>query len=47
MIWICTQLQCVIAAENSTAWEDHESTRPAGANNVILPPENVNRMMGL
>ena len=46
-IWICTRLQRVIAAENSTACEDHESTRRAGANNVILPPENINRMMGL
>ena len=46
-IWICTRLQHVIAAENSTACEDHESTRRAGANNVILLPENVNRMMGL
>ena len=47
MIWICTRLQRVIAAENSTACEDHESTRRAGANNVILLPENVNRIMGL
>ena len=46
-IWICTRLQRVIAAENSTACEDHESTRRAGGNNVILPPENVKRMMGL
>ena len=46
-IWICTRLQRVIAAENSTACEDHEYTRRAGANNVILLPENVNRMMGL
>ena len=46
-IWICTRLQHVIAAENSTACEDHESTRRAGAKNVILLPENVNRMMGL
>ena len=45
-IWICTRLQRAIAAENSTACEDHESTRRAGANNVILLPENVNRMMG-
>ena len=47
MIWICTRLQRVIAAENSTACEDHESTRCAGAKNVIPLPENVNRMMGL
>ena len=46
-IWICTRLQRVIAAENSTACEDHESTRRAGAKNVIPLPENVNRMMGL
>ena len=45
-IWICTRLQRVIAAENSTACEDHESTRRAGTNNVILLPENVNRLMG-
>ena len=32
---------------NTQHCEDHESTRCAGANNVILPPENVNRMMGL
>ena len=38
---------CVIAAENSTACEDHESTKRAGAINVILLPENVNRMMDL
>ena len=37
----------VIAAENSTACEGYESTRHAGANNVILLPENVNRIMGL
>ena len=47
MIWICSWLQRVIAAENSTACKDHESTRRAGANNVILLSENVNRMMGL
>ena len=47
MIWICTRLQCVIAAENSIAFEGHKSTRHTGANNVILLPENVNRMMGL
>ena len=35
------------AAENSTAGEGHESTRRAGANNVILIPENVNWIMGL
>ena len=29
------------------ACEGHESTRHAGANNIILLPENVNRMMGL
>ena len=46
-IWICTRLQHVIAAENLTASEDHVSPRRAGANNVILLPENVNRMMGL
>ena len=46
-IWVCTRLQRVIATENSTACEDHESTRRADANNVILLPENVNRMMGL
>ena len=46
-IWICTRLQRVIAAENSTACEYHESTRRAGAKNVIPLPENVNRMMGL
>ena len=46
-IWICTRLQRVIAAENSTACEDHESTRRTGTNNVILLPENVNRMMAL
>ena len=34
-------------AENSTACEEHESTRRAGAKNVILLPENVNRLMGL
>ena len=27
--------------------EGYESTRHAGANNVILQPDNVNRMMGL
>ena len=37
----------MIAAENSTACEGHESTRRAGVNNVILLPVNVNRMMGL
>ena len=46
-IWICTRLQRVIAVENSTACEEHESTRRAGAKNVILLPENVNRLMGL
>ena len=46
-IWICTRLQRVIATENSTACEGHESTKRVGANNVILLPENVNRMMGL
>ena len=44
-IWICTRLQRVIAAENSTACEEHKSTRRAGAKNVILLPENVNRLM--
>ena len=47
MIWICTRLQHVIAAENLTACEDHESTRRAGVKNIILLPENVNRMMRL
>ena len=37
----------MIAAENSTACEEHESTRRAGAKNVILLLENVNRLMGL
>ena len=46
-IWIRTRLQCVIAVENSTACEGHESTKRAGANNVILLPENVSRTMGL
>ena len=46
-IWICTRLQRVIAAENSTACEGHESSRRAGANNVILLSKNVNRMVGL
>ena len=44
-IWICTRLKRVIAAENSTACEGHESTKRAGENNVILRPENVNWMM--
>ena len=35
-IWIRTRLQRVIAVENSTACEEHESTRRAGAKNVIL-----------
>ena len=30
-----------------SACEGYESTRHVGANNVILLPENVNRMMGL
>ena len=47
MIWICTRLQRVIAAENSTACKGYESTRYACANDVILLPENANRMMGL
>ena len=47
MTWICTRLQRVIAAENLTACEGYESTRHAGANDDILLPENVNRMMGL
>ena len=46
-IWICTRLQRVITAENSTACEYYESTRHAGSNNVILLSENVIRMMGL
>ena len=46
-IWINTRLQRVIAVENSTACEEHESTRCTGAKNVILLPENVNRLMGL
>ena len=41
MTWICTWLH-VIAVENLTACEGYESTRHAGANNVILLPENVN-----
>ena len=45
--WIWTRLQRVIAAENLTACEGYESTRHAGANNVILLQENVNRLMGL
>ena len=45
--WIWTRLQRVIAAENFTACSSYESTRHAGANNVILLPENVNQMMGL
>ena len=45
--WKWTRLQRVIAAENLTACEGYESIRHAGANNVILPLENVNRMMGL
>ena len=36
-ICICTRLQRMIAAENSTACEGHGSTRRAGANNVISP----------
>ena len=43
-IYIYIYIYCMTI---STASEDHESTRRAGANNVILPPENVNRMMGL
>ena len=35
-ISICTWLQRVIAAENSTACECYETTRHAGASNVIL-----------
>ena len=31
-IWICTRLQVVIAAENSTAGEGHESSRPKQRN---------------
>ena len=46
-IWICTRLLRVIATENSTACEGYKSTRRASANNVIILPENVNRMMGL
>ena len=34
-------------ADNLTACEGYESTRHAGANNVILLQVNVNRMMGL
>ena len=45
--WIYTQLRHVIAAENLTACEGYESTRHAGANDIIFLPENVNRMMGL
>ena len=45
-IYIYTRLQRVIEAENSTACEGHKSTRCAGANNVILLLENVNRKMG-
>ena len=44
--WIWARLLRVIAAENLTAREGYESTRHAGANNVILLPENVNRMIG-
>ena len=33
----------MIAAENLTACEGYESTRRAGANNVILLPENINQ----
>ena len=36
-IWICTRLQHVIAVENSTACEEHESTRRAGAKNRNSP----------
>ena len=45
--WIWTRLQRVIAAGNLTASEGYESTRHAGANNIILQQENVNRMIGL
>ena len=44
---ICTLQQRMIAAGNLTACEGYESTMHAGANDVILLPENVNRMMGL
>ena len=43
-IYLPTEIGFVIAAENSTAGEGHKSTRRAGANNVILLLENVNRM---
>ena len=42
-IWLRTRLQRVIAVENSTSCEEHESTRRAGAKNVILLPENVKK----
>ena len=41
------RLQRGIAAENLTACAGYESTRHVGANDVILLPDNVNRMMGL
>ena len=44
---IHTYIHIYIAAENLTACEGYEPTRHAGANNVILLQENVNRMMGL
>ena len=47
MTSICTRLQRMIVAENLTSSEGYESTRHAGANDVILLPENVNQMMGL
>ena len=47
MIWICVRLQRAIASENLKACEGYESTRHAGANNVIFLLENVNRMIGL
>ena len=46
-IWIWSRLQRVIASENLTVYEGYESTRHTGSNDVILLPENVNRMMGL
>ena len=47
MNWICTRPRRVIAAENLTACVDYESKRDSDANDVILLPENINRMMGL
>ena len=49
--WLYPSVVCYnikqIVCENNSICEGHKSTKRAGANNIILLPENVNRMMGL